>query len=143
MLEAPKNGYLPELLTFIASCTFNSSGFLFKFLNSILTDQIKQLFVPFLPSTEMDFQYQSLLKTDEQFKRFSCKSCNSIVCVVDCGKLGHDRGEGSSTICNGCGAKVGWNTEEKLNQVDDYMINAENFEEKMDQDAKTSYVKTD
>jgi len=52
---------MPELLTFVAICTFSSkpTSFLFKLFESIHTDQLKNFFIPFMPNTKEDFLYQT------------------------------------------------------------------------------------
>jgi len=70
------------------------------------------MFIPFVANTPMDFEYQSLFAHGDSFRRYRCRSCQQIVCVVDCGGLGHDRGRGSYMNCRGCGIRIGWNTQD-------------------------------
>ena len=120
MLAAPKVGFMPELLTFIAACCFscNESSFMKKLLTSALSGDIRNAFLPFLPNTDKDFEYQSLFAAGDKIRRYRCVTCNTIFCVSDCGQLGHNRGEGSSMVCRGCGRRVGWDTKDQLVAID-------------------------
>ncbi len=82
---------MPELLTFVAICTFSSkpTSFLFKLFESIHTDQLKNFFIPFMPNTKEDFLYQTQFTADpgDKVRRWRCKNeaCQFIFSVGNCG----------------------------------------------------------